>query len=311
MIRDELSGWFGSFSRYKSKSGGSDVPNWLSLFDCGPLRVHRRTGEPRDIETDSSFVAVFGGIQPEILKKVFSDPGYVESGLAARIVFASPPKKCLRWSDDEIAPETLERFTQLLKELRLVPFDPAKPAELSLEPLALSQFKTLMNEFADRAEGLDGGPMSAVLPKALQYTLRLALIHHCVSMVASGQSIVGSRVSESSMKAGETMARWFVHEAERVYGAFSESSEERDTRKLLDLIRRKGGRITTRELQRANKEKYPKADVAEAALNALANEGLGQWKDRPPAKGGGYPTKVFELNAAVRPESESERALKE
>ena len=29
LVRDELAGWFGSFTRYKSK-GGTDVPNWLS-----------------------------------------------------------------------------------------------------------------------------------------------------------------------------------------------------------------------------------------------------------------------------------------
>jgi len=43
MVRDELAGWFGSFARYKVKAGGTDVPNWLSLFDCGAIRVHRRT----------------------------------------------------------------------------------------------------------------------------------------------------------------------------------------------------------------------------------------------------------------------------
>src|SRR5262249_2792257 len=69
MIRDELSGWFGGFTRYRGKGGESDVPNWLSLFDAGPIRVHRRTGDLRDIEADRGFVAVCGGIQPEILRR--------------------------------------------------------------------------------------------------------------------------------------------------------------------------------------------------------------------------------------------------
>ena len=48
VVRDELSGWFASFTRYSGTADGSDLPNWLSLFAAGPLRYHRKTGEPRD-----------------------------------------------------------------------------------------------------------------------------------------------------------------------------------------------------------------------------------------------------------------------
>src|SRR5581483_10712140 len=34
--RDELSAWLGSFSRYKGKAGGSDLPYWLEANRAGP-----------------------------------------------------------------------------------------------------------------------------------------------------------------------------------------------------------------------------------------------------------------------------------
>ena len=58
VVRDELDGWFQSFARYKGAGGGSDLPTWLSLFDAGPIRYLRRTGEPREVEADRAFVAV-------------------------------------------------------------------------------------------------------------------------------------------------------------------------------------------------------------------------------------------------------------
>jgi hypothetical protein len=82
VVRDELDGWFGGFCRYKGKAGGSDVPNWLSMYEAGPVRYMRRTGEPREVEADRAFVAVCGGIQPDILKAVLSDPAFVSCGMA-------------------------------------------------------------------------------------------------------------------------------------------------------------------------------------------------------------------------------------
>src|SRR5262249_39812270 len=45
--RDELAGWLGSFSRYKGKAGGSDLPAWLEFFRGGPVLVDRKSGERR------------------------------------------------------------------------------------------------------------------------------------------------------------------------------------------------------------------------------------------------------------------------
>lgn len=99
------------------------------------------------------------------------------------------------------------------------------------------------------------------------------------------------------MLAGETLSRWFVHEAERVYATIGEDPEEREIRRISELVKRlahrKDGTVSPRDLQRANQGQYPTAEVDEVALDLLAEAGLGTWCERPAGNSGGRPTRVF------------------
>jgi hypothetical protein len=304
VARDEADGWFGSFARYKGSAGGSDLPNWLSMYEAGPVRYMRRTGEPKEVEADRAFVAVCGGIQPAVLARTLSDPAFTTSGMAARIGFAWPPKKCPKWSDLELSDVTERAFADVLDFLRKLPFDPQRgPGRVNLNAVALARFKRLNDEFAATAEDIDGGPMAAVLPKAVRFALRLALVHHCVTEAAAGRDPGASSVPDESMAAGEELARWFVHEAERVYAMVGEEPGDRDARTLAAWVKRKGGRVRPRDLQRSNAGKYPTTEAAELALESLASAGVGEWADDPPKKGGGRPGRVFVLHSHPRPDT--------
>jgi hypothetical protein len=54
----------------------------------------------------------------------------------------------------------------------------------------------------------------------------------------------------ASITAGVRLSRWFGHEARRVYAMLDESDEARERRRLGELIRRKGGSVTPRDLMR-------------------------------------------------------------
>ncbi len=56
-------------------------------------------------------------------------------------------------------------------------------------------------------------------------------------------------VDDVSIKAGIALAEWFGGEAKRVYDLFCELSVDKGQRELVELIRRRGGKITARELQ--------------------------------------------------------------
>lgn len=304
VVRDEADGWLSSFCRYKGSGGGSDLPNWLSMYEAGPVRYMRRTGEPKEVEADRAFVAVTGGIQPAVLVRTLSDPAFTMSGMAARIGFAWPPKKCPKWSDMELSDETERAFAGVLDTLRKLPFDPQRgPGRVELNAEAFARFKKLNNEFAATAEDLDGGPMAAVMPKAVRFALRLALVHHCVTEAAADRDPGRASVTDESMKAGEELARWFVHEAERVYAMVGEEPGDREARTLAAWVKRKGGRVRPRDLQRSNAEKYRTAESAEMALDMLVSADVGEWVDDPPKTGGGRPGRVFVLHLHTRPDT--------
>ena len=101
-------------------------------------------------------------------------------------------------------------------------------------------------------------------------------------------------VDATSMSAGIVLAKWFKHEARRVYAMLDESDAERDQRRLVEWIGHKGGSVTVREVQQGCRWlKEPGA--AEAALEELVKAGRGTW-EQSPAGQRGQPTRRFKLS---------------
>lgn len=300
LVQDELANWFGSFTRYKAKGAGSDAAKWLGMFDGRPVGYQRKTatpGSPRDVRVKRAVATVSGGIQPGILAEALSNPAYLNSGLAARLVFAMPPKQCVRWTDAEPDPDADARFRAVVLALRGLPFDPKRAVPwVGPDAAARAVFTRFHDDMAATAEGYDGGGMAAAIPKLVRIGLRLAMIHHCATEADAGRDPGRASISEASMRAGIELARWFEAEAERVYAMLSEKPEDRSARLLADWVRRKGGRASPRDLQRSNGAKYPKTGAAELALDALVSAGWGEWEDEPPKAGGGRPSRVFVLH---------------
>src|SRR5581483_1882130 len=121
LCRDELSAWFGSFYRYKAKGAASDLPSWLELHRAGHLLIDRKTGEPRTVHVPRAIVSIAGSIQPGMLRRCLTSEAY-ESGLAARLLLAMPPRSPKVWRETEVAPETAERYEQLFDRVLALGF---------------------------------------------------------------------------------------------------------------------------------------------------------------------------------------------
>lgn len=99
------------------------------------------------------------------------------------------------------------------------------------------------------------------------------------------------------MAAGIALARWFKHETLRVYAMLEETDAERDERRLVEWIGRKGGSVTPRQVQQGCRWlKEPGA--AEAALENLVKKGRGSWQEVPTTAQGGRPARIFVLSTA-------------
>src|SRR5262249_41020547 len=138
------------------------------------------------------------------------------------------------------------------------------------------------------------GDLAAALAKLEEAAARMALIHHVVTHLGLDTDDLRD-VGVRSVEAGVMLARWFAAGGRGVYAILAESTEDRDTRRWVEWIQTRGGTVTAKELQRSNSRKYPTAEAATQALDALAEGGYGDWRDRPAGGQGGRPTRDFIL----------------
>jgi DNA polymerase I-like protein with 3'-5' exonuclease and polymerase domains len=299
VARDELAGWLGSFCRYKGKQGGTDLPNWLELFRAGTLVVDRKTGEPKTIYVTMAATCITGGIQPGVLAKALT-ADFLDSGGAARLLIAMPPKRRKQWTELEVHPDAEHAYTVALERAMTLEFDEGEdgpePHVLKLSAEAKALWVEFYNDWAAEQTAAEG-EMAAALSKLEGYAARLAMLHHvvtCQSLEVDDLRQVGVR----SVEAGIALVRWFANEARRLYVTLSESAEERELRRLVEFILSRGGRVTVKVLQRSNARKYPTSAAAELALEALVGANWAHWEERPAGAQGGRPTKQCVLNIA-------------
>jgi hypothetical protein len=283
VVRDELRGWLASFTRYKGQqAGGGDLPTWLEFFRAEPAIIDRKTGDRCTLYIPRAAVSVCGGVQPETFARALT-PEHFEAGLVARLVPAMPPKPPKKFSEAVISPETQKDYEDLLRKLHALKLDTDEQGEpapfgLRLTPQAKAAWVAFYDRWAVRQAEAEG-ELAACLAKLEAYAARFALVHHVVTRVAEGQDDCDP-VEPASIEAGVALVEWFAYEAERVYAMLHEPTAERQTRRLVEFIWARGGRITARALQRSNRHKYPSAAHAEAALNALTPT-YGSWEDGP------------------------------
>jgi hypothetical protein len=298
LARDELAAWFQSFTRYKGKGGGTERPQWLELNKAGQLFVRRKTTERKQLASRRACASLTGTIQPGILKDAL-DHDALQAGLGARFLMAMPPRHKRVWTDNELPDDLTKRYRSLLRTLlglELKDQRKRRPHVLELTKDARRLWIDFYNRWGEAQYQTDGA-QAAAYAKVEAYAIRLALLHHVVSHVASGRDD-RCPIQAASVHAGIELACWFAHEADRVYAMLAESEETLAVRRLVELIRDRGGRISTKGLQH-NSRKYRKSEDAEVALEALVQAGLGKWEERPSGPAGGRPTKVFVLALTV------------
>ena len=265
--------------------------------------VDRKTGDRPTLFVPRAAVSITGGIQPGALQRALTAE-YMDAGLGARVLMAMPPRQAKQWSEVEVAPKVLDAYEQTIRRLLKLQFDPddkdrPAPFALRLTPEAKSVWVEFYNRWAREQAEVDGD-LAACYSKLEGYAARLALIHHVVSRVAREAArdqieTDSDPVEPASVEAGVRLARWFAVETRRIYAALAESQDERDTRRLVEFIRARGGTTTARQLQRSNPSRYRTAEDAEEALECLVRDGLAAWGPLPPTPRGGQPARVLRL----------------
>lgn len=282
VARDELAGWF-NFDQY-SKGKGGDVAAWLQVFGGRTLTVDRKTSGTLNIRRATA--SVTGGIQPGILQRGLGQAN-MENGLAARILFAMPPRLAKRWTEEDISAEQEASVFGLFD--RLYALEPGTdengepgPLAVELSAGAKQAWVRYVDEHGDIQADLVGEEASASA-KLEGYAARFALVFALIKQasVATGTTVTvatgTSEIDIESMEAGIRLARWCEREAMRVYAVLNESEEEKDTRQLIEWIVKKGGEVTVRDLNRGPRRFRKGSETAERALERLVKLGKGAW----------------------------------
>jgi hypothetical protein len=298
--RDELAGWLGGIAEYKGGKG-SDLGHWLASWSAAPLTVDRKTGAIKMIHVPRAAVSIVGGIQPGVLRKSIGQE-HMQDGLCARLLLAMPDPKLVRWTDAEPDHNTQAAMGAIFE--KLIGMSPAADGDGNPEPFAMSLSNEAKRVWVDyfnrhRAELSDlDDDLAAAWSKLEAYTARFALIFQLCSWAAGEEYASDQLIDEAAMRSAITLSDWFGGEARRVYGLFSESNVDREQRELIELIRRKGGSVTARDLMRSSR-RFGTADEADTALDELVRSKLGQWVPVPTSPKGGKPTRVFRLVDSV------------
>lgn len=280
VVRDELSGWLGGIAEYKGGKG-SDLGHWLAAWSGAPLTVDRKTGAVKMIHVPRAAVSLVGGIQPGVLRGSIAKE-HMQDGLCARLLMAMPEARPVVWSDESVDWSVESVLSGIFDQL--LTLEPGVDAEGNHEPIAIDmtpEAKDLWVEYFNRHRGESAGledDLAAAWSKLEAYTARFALIFQLCSWAAGDAS--PDEIDQDSMDAAIRLSDWFGGEAKRIYGLFVESNEEREARELCELIQRKGGSITARDLARASR-KYRASMAAEDALDHLTEMGMGKWHVTP------------------------------
>jgi hypothetical protein len=323
MVRDELSGWF-NFDRYAGGKGGGDVAKWLEMFGGRPMVVDRKGGGT--LYVPRAAVSIAGGIQPETLRRALGQE-HRDNGLAARLLLTCPPRKPKRWTEADVSAGT-EAAVALVFD-RLFGLTPEtdddgdeRPRLLTLADDGKRAWVTFFHEHATEQAELSGDLLAA-WSKLEGYAARLALVLHLTRWAAAQDNPAGNSVSPTkssgrpaaglpsmvdaaippvdagSIAAGVALARWFGDEARRVYAILGESDDDRETRRLVEWIDRKGGTVTPRDLTHGVRAYRGDPDAAERALSALVKAGIGRWDADAHGPKGGRPAQRFRLVSTV------------
>lgn len=291
---EELDQFFQGLCRY-SQGKATDRPRWLRLYGGRPLAVDRTIRG--SVYVPRAVASITGTIQPDVLVAAMTAEARA-SGLAARWLVAMPPRVKRRWSNATVPDVVVDQYRIGFEPLLELAYDQdddgnPRPRRIPLSPVALRMFGEFVDRLGEQADAALDADTRAVLGKAEGVAVRLALVHE----LAAAESDAGqvTDVGELAMAAGIMLAEWYAAEADRVCGIAATPAADRTARSLVEVVTRRGGSVTAREIWKNNKRRYATADHAEAALDGLVKAGLGTWEDVPPGPKGGRPTRRFRL----------------
>ncbi|MEH6477304.1 MAG: DUF3987 domain-containing protein [Sneathiella sp.] len=281
VVRDELSGWLGSFNRYSGGEGG-DRAFWLEAYGGRPYVIDRARNGGEAVTVQSLSTSIIGGIQPDKLQSLLLSGD--DDGLTARILFCFPDPVPLERPKSTISMVEAETAFHWLHQLAMKPDETGDVSQgiVRLDPKATDFFQDWRQAHA--ANQPDGN-IASWWGKMPGVCLRLALCFEYAGLASTVRQ-ENFVVSHAAIEAATVFIEDYLKPmAERTYGDASLPQEERNAAVLAKWItKNRIERINTRELQR--QVRLPglrKAAEIRPAIEVLVDAG---WLRAEPTRAG-------------------------
>ena len=171
---DELDTLFGNLDRYSS---GSSIGYYLRAWDGSSIRVDRKYDDYGELIQDP-FLSILGGVQPGILRKIFS--GYYGNGFFPRWTFVLPNRKAERIDKNEIHHKYWNEIVEIILENSLEGSLPSKIVFSEDAKTLLSSNDGFREEISERLK-ITNTELSELIMKQNYIVRRLAGVIHVLN----------------------------------------------------------------------------------------------------------------------------------
>jgi hypothetical protein len=291
-IRDELSGWFGSFDVYRERGSDKDRGDWLELFNGGPRAIDRiRRGA---VAVPNWSACLLGGIQPEPMRRLAGK--MVDDGLAQRFLVVHAHRTG-EGQDRKPDDKAIQAYARLIEKLVTFRPDPdGKPVTLSPEAHREREF---VQQIVSKIMILpDTSPaFRAHLAKWPGIIARLMLAYHLAECLGGNRAPSGSVSGETAARVARLALDFLLPHAAAFYSSLFGAGDMTTHARWVAgfILAHRLERITPRDIYRSYRDLrgHPDDIVRVLALLELAG-----WIG-PVEEGKGKPPRQWTVNEAV------------
>jgi hypothetical protein len=292
VFRDELTAWVRSMDMYRTK--GTDRQFFLSAWSGEMVKVDRKALKGQPIIIPHPFIAVLGGIQPDLLDELEAKDRR-EDGFIHRLLFSYPPTAPVQgWIADEITEADKAEWRRVVG--RLLNLQLSKPGETSERPKELllsaeaqAAFAAWCDHLAKEMNHEDFSPdMVGPCSKLRSYCPRFALVIHLLRVACeeAGSDTDEGLIDVDDVNRAIKLCDYFRAHYRLVACRLQQTEEDRRVDALLKWMQKKNlTSCTLRDVCRANVCGIKKKSEALALLEIAVDREYGDWKEQDPPKG--------------------------
>jgi Protein of unknown function (DUF3987)/Bifunctional DNA primase/polymerase, N-terminal len=269
LFRDEVIGIFQSFDKHGGKGTNDGLSKLLSYYDGQPIDRHRM-GTGSQLSDHDFHPSVFGGIQPEVLKKLAVGIGMDDAGTLCRFLYAPISRTYKDW-DEEPDRELIDVsvFDRLICKINQLP-----PLVCSLDREGQKAWAKVANRYNKAC--LNNPTISQWLKhsysKAIGQLGKIALTLHLIECATA--DTLSAVISAATIERAAVALDYFISQAISLIASTEETLEAHLVR-ILDKAKKLGS-IKPREVQTlfSGKKRIDSA-TARSYLEQLSKSGYG------------------------------------